>query len=126
MILFLLPRTEEPLFTPETYFYTRSEYGGYPSLQSRKTNSKNDPQRWWIFECNNKRFIQAPVENKFNEIYFNYWISRHPIVYSSGPDNEFLIGKALRFLDDSKKWSEPKKGTVGQSIFNYACTDNKT
>ena len=124
MIVYFLPRTEEPLFTPETYFYTRSEYGGYSSLQSRKTNSKNDPQRWWIFECNKKRFIQAPVENKFNEIYFNYWISRHPIVYSSGPDNDLLIGKALRFLDDKKGWSEPKEKTVGQVMFDYACENN--
>ena len=121
MIVYFLPRTEEPLFTPETYFYTRSEYSG---LLGRKTNSKNDPQRWWIFECSNKRFIQAPVENKFNEIYFNYWISRHPIVYSSGPDNDLLIGKALRFLDDKKGWSEPKEKTVGQVMFDYACENN--
>ena len=135
MILFLLPRTEEPVFTPETYFSARSKYGF--SLQDKKTNDSNDPTKWWIFECNNKRFIQAPKEYKPNEIYFNSWISRHPIAYRQQwnaetkslerklIDNDRLIGKALRFLDDRKDWSQPKEKTVGQIMFNYACPNNK-
>ena len=119
MIIYFLPRAEEPVFKPENYFDRRSSY----SLSGKKTDYTNDPNRWWIFECDNKRFIQAPSINSKNEIYFNKWISRHPIVYSSGPDNDLLIGKALRFLDDSKDWSEPKKDTVGKIIFNYACAD---
>ena len=130
MIIYFLPRTEEPVFTPEKYFYSRSKLGY--SLQDKKTNYKNDPTRWWIFECNNKRFIQAPTQNKSNEIYFNYWISRHPIVYRSQYnvkteiiDNDALIKKALRFLDDRKDWSKPKGGTVGQIMFDYACPYKK-
>ena len=119
MIIYLLPRTEEPVFRPKDYF----SYRKYGSLPQKKSNYKNNPRRWWIFECDNKRFIHAPEKNSFNEIYFNKWISRHPVVYYSGPDNDLLIGKALRFLDDSKDWSEPKKDTVGKIIFNYACAD---
>ena len=121
LILYYLPRTKEPLFSPENYFDWRS----YGSLQQKSTNWSNNPNRWWIFECDKKRYIHAPEENKSNEIYFTKWISRHPIVYSSGPDNDSLIRKALRFLDDSKYWEEPKKGTLSQKMFNYACPNNK-
>ena len=121
LILYYLPRTKEPVFSPKNYF----AYRYYNSLQQRSTDFSNNPNRWWIFECDNKRYIHAPQENKPSQIYFTQWISRHPIVYSSGPDNDSLIRKALRFLDDSKAWGEPKKGTIGQIIFNYACPNNK-
>tara|TARA_B100002051_G_scaffold72501_1_gene68820 strand:- start:217 stop:1077 length:861 start_codon:yes stop_codon:yes gene_type:complete len=130
MIIYFLPKTEEPVFTPEKYFYSRGKLGY--SLQDKKTNFTNDPTRWWIFECNNKRFIQAPTQNKSNEIYFNDWISRHPIVYGSQYnakteiiDNEALIKKALRFLDDRKNWSKPKEKTGSQIMFDYACPNKK-
>ena len=126
MNIYYLPRDEEPVFTPEGYFNERGSIGF--SLQDKKTNYRNDPKRWWIFECDKKRYIQAPISNKANEIYFNKWISRHPIVYryqygieTKIIDNDLLLGKALRFLDDSKDWSEPKANTVGQAIFTYAC-----
>ena len=128
LILYYLPRTEEPLFSPGNYFDKRWSY----KLQGKSTNFSNNPDRWWIFECDNKRYIHAPKENKLNEIYFTKWISRHPIVYRSQYnvkteiiDNDALLKKALRFLDDSKAWVEPKKGTLSQKMFNYACPNNK-
>ena len=128
LILYYLPRTEEPLFSPENYFDKRWSY----KLQGKSTNFSNNPDRWWIFECDNKRYIHAPKENKLNEIYFTKWISRHPIVYRSQYnvkteiiDNDALLKKALRFLDDSKAWKEPRKGTLSQKMFNYACPNNK-
>ncbi len=119
MILYYLPRTEEPVFSPKTYFDYR--YG--PTVRGRATNYKNDPDRWWIFECDNKRFIHAPEKNEIKEIYFTKLINN--IVYSSGTDNDFSIKKALRFLDESKDWRYPIKGTIGKAIFNYACPNNK-
>ena len=136
LILYFLPRTEEPVFTPTNYFMRRY-YSKYGSLKYKKTNDKNHPRKWWIFECNNKRFIQAPEENKANEIYFNTWISRHPKHYRSIYnvetklyekkliDNDLTIGKSLRFLDKRKDWSEPKENTISQILFDYACPNQQ-
>ena len=121
MIIYFLPRTEEPVFAPKDYF----AYRKYGSLKRKKTDYKNDPSRWWVFDCRNKRFLQAPNENKSNEIYFSKWISRYQNIDYIDENYKDLIGKALRFLDDSKDWSEPKEDTVGQTIFNYACPKQK-
>ena len=92
---YYLPKYEEPLITPENYFYL-NEFG--------RNSYKNSFKKWLIIDCDSRKKVWR--EKDFTNI------DKDPLA-------------ALNYIFTIKYWGEPsKEGFMGYDYTNYGCSEN--